>query len=79
LLPRAMTAAPTISMETRPSIERRRTSFDHRRGKSVNESFTHKIRNLTRMRSNSRGLDNWTSSRETGVPYESVQMSDGRI
>ncbi|GFF38290.1 hypothetical protein IFM61606_06004 [Aspergillus udagawae] len=79
LLPRAMTAAPTISMETRPPLERRRTSFDHRRGKSVNESFTHKIRNLTRMRSNSRGLDNWTSSRETGVPYESVQMSDGRI
>ncbi|KAF7183802.1 hypothetical protein CNMCM7691_004224 [Aspergillus felis] len=75
LLPRAMTAAPAISTETRPTIERRRTSFDHRRGKSVNESFTHKIRNLTRMRSNSRGVDNWTSS---GVPYESVQMSDGR-
>ncbi|KAH1286401.1 hypothetical protein KXW42_008059 [Aspergillus fumigatus] len=79
LLPRAMTAAPAITTETRPSIERRRTSFDHRRGKSVNESFTNKIRNLTRMRSNSRGLDNWTSSRETGVPYESVQMSDGRM
>jgi hypothetical protein len=79
LLPRAMTAAPAISTESRPTIERRRTSFDHRRGKSVNESFTNKIRNLTRMRSNSRGLDNWTSSRDTGVPYESVQMSDGRI
>ncbi|KAF7173626.1 hypothetical protein CNMCM5623_005874 [Aspergillus felis] len=75
LLPRAMTAAPAISTETRPTIERRRTSFDHRRGKSVNESFTHKIRNLTRMRSNSRGVDNWPSS---GVPYESVQMSDSR-
>jgi hypothetical protein len=81
LLPRAMTAAPTISVETRPTIERRRTSFDHRRGKSVNESFTNKIRNLTRMRSNSRGVENWTAPRETGVgvPYESVQMSDGRI
>ncbi|RLM00120.1 hypothetical protein CFD26_108266 [Aspergillus turcosus] len=79
LLPRAMTAAPTISMETRPTIERRRTSFDHRRGKSVNESFTNKIRNLTRMRSNSRSVDNWTAPRETGVPYESVQMSDGRV
>lgn len=87
LLPRAMTAGPafTNTMDVRASVngsasaspDRRRMSFDHRRGKSANESFTSKIRNLTRMRSNSRGLEGCGSPAvETELPYESVQMVD---
>lgn len=87
LLPRAMTAGPafTNTMDVRTSVngsasaspDRRRMSFDHRRGKSANESFTSKIRNFTRMRSNSRGLEGWGSPAvETELPYESVQMVD---
>ncbi|KAH8425187.1 uncharacterized protein LDX57_002936 [Aspergillus melleus] len=77
LLPRAMTAAPALNMETRPSLERRRMSFDHRRGRSVNESFTSKIRNLTRM--GSRGPESWVPAGEMQTPYESVQMAESRV
>lgn len=77
LLPRAMTAAPAPNMETRPTLERRRMSFDHRRGRSVNESFTTKIRNLTRM--GSRGPENWVQTGDVHIPYESVQMAEGRM
>ncbi|EAW13249.1 WD40 repeat domain-containing protein [Aspergillus clavatus NRRL 1] len=79
LLPRSMTAAPTIGSEMHHIIERRPTSLEHRRGKSINESFSHKIRNLTRMRSNSRGLDAWGSPSESALPYESLQTSQSRI
>ena len=72
LLPRAMTAAPALSStETRQSVGRR-MSFDHRRNRSSNESFTNKLRSLTRMRSNSRSVEPWTSHHETEMPYESV-------
>ncbi|KAF7590805.1 hypothetical protein BBP40_002327 [Aspergillus hancockii] len=76
LLPRAMTAVPALSMETRPSFEHRRMSFDHRRGKSVNESFSNKIRNLARMGSINRGPEGWGDSH---FPYESIPMAEGRI
>ncbi|KAB8077954.1 hypothetical protein BDV29DRAFT_32119 [Aspergillus leporis] len=76
LLPRAMTAAPALNMETRPTLEQRRMSFDHRRGKSVNESFSNKIRNLARMGSISRGPEGWG---DTHFPYESIPMAEGRI
>ena len=80
MLPRAMTAGPASTIvDPRPSPDRRRMSLDHRRGKSANESFTSKIRNLTRRRSNSRGLENWGSPVESEMPYESVQMVDHRF
>lgn len=78
LLPRAMTAAPTSTLEARPGFERRRMSLDHRRNRSVNESFSNKIRNLTRMRSNSRG-NAWGRQNEVEFPYESVQMVESQI
>ncbi|KAJ5141808.1 Drug resistance protein [Penicillium atrosanguineum] len=72
LLPRAMTAAPALtSTETRQAVGRR-MSFDHRRNRSSNESFTNKLRSLTRMRSNSRSVEPWTSHHDTEMPYESV-------
>ncbi|KAA8652822.1 uncharacterized protein ATNIH1004_001731 [Aspergillus tanneri] len=77
LLPRAMTAAPAPTMDEYPAMERRRMSFDHRRGRSVNESFTSKIRNLTRM--GSRGPDAWAPAGEMHLPYESVQMAESRM
>ncbi|KAH8696420.1 WD domain, G-beta repeat protein [Talaromyces proteolyticus] len=58
----------------------RRISTDHRRGRSINESFATKIRNFTgRMRSNSRGPSVRSppteSSEKTAVsPYESIPM-----
>ncbi|KAB8234440.1 uncharacterized protein BDW43DRAFT_310108 [Aspergillus alliaceus] len=76
LLPRAMTAAPTLSMEMRPTLDRRRMSFEHRRGKSVNESFSSKIRHLARMGSVNRGPDSWA---ESHFPYESIPVAEGRI
>lgn len=72
LLPRAMTAAPALNgNETRQSISRR-MSFDHRRNRSSNESFTNKLRSLTRMRSNSRSVESWTTHHESEMPYEGV-------
>ncbi|KAJ5670490.1 uncharacterized protein N7477_005853 [Penicillium maclennaniae] len=72
LLPRAMTAAPALnSTETRQTVGRR-MSFDHRRNRSSNESFTNKLRSLTRMRSNSRSVEPWTSHHDTEMPYESL-------
>jgi len=71
LLPRAMTAAPALnSTETRLPASRR-MSFDHRRNRSSNESFTNKLRSLTGMRSNTRSVEPWTNQ-ETETPYESV-------
>lgn len=80
LLPRAMTAGPAPTTETRPvqSPERRRMSLDHRRNRSINESFSNKIRNLTRMRSNSRG-NAWGRPSESEFPYESVQVVESQI
>jgi hypothetical protein len=69
-----MTAAPTLNAnEARQSIGRR-MSFDHRRNRSSNESFTNKLRSLTRMRSNSRSVEPWTTHQyENEMPYESMQ------
>ncbi|KAL5046348.1 hypothetical protein BDW71DRAFT_65409 [Aspergillus fruticulosus] len=68
LLPRAMTAGPALSTNTsttevRPPIGRR-MSLEHRRNRSVNESFSTKIRNLTRR--SSRGSDAWGSPTALG-------------
>jgi hypothetical protein len=57
----------------------RRMSVDHRRGRSINETFASKFRNLTgRMRSTSRGpgvQSPPTESDKNAIsPYESVQM-----
>lgn len=72
LLPRAMTAGPALnSTETRQTVGQR-MSFDHRRNRSSNESFTNKLRSLTRMRSNSRSVEPWTTHHDTEMPYESV-------
>ena len=73
LLPRAMTAAPALTGNDTRQGGSRRMSFDHRRNRSSqNESFTNKLRSLTRMRSNSRSVEPWTHH-ETESPYESVQ------
>ncbi|PWY65601.1 hypothetical protein BO70DRAFT_302276 [Aspergillus heteromorphus CBS 117.55] len=77
LLPRAMTAAPASHMDGRPGLERRRMSFEHRRGRSVNESLSTRIRNLTRMGS-AKGPDSWVSP-DIPLPYESVQIFEGRF
>lgn len=77
LLPRAMTTAPISTLEARP-LDRRRLSVDHRRNRSINESFSNKIRSLTRMRSNSRG-NTWGRQNEAEFPYESVQMIESQI
>ena len=86
LLPRAMTAAPALStIDSKPGHEKRRLSLDHRRNRSINESFSNKIRNLARMRSNSRnGGTNgngsaWGRGYEGEFPYESVQVGDGQF
>lgn len=80
-LPRAMTAGPTTTVEPRPSGENggRRMSFDHhRRGRSINESFTSKIRNFKeRMRSTSRSRGGRSTPAEGPdmiSPYESVPI-----
>ncbi|KAJ5587184.1 uncharacterized protein N7459_002949 [Penicillium hispanicum] len=71
LLPRAMTAAPTMNgTDPRHSVSRR-MSFEHRRNRSSNESFANKLRSLTRMRSTSRSVEPWTHH-ESEMPYESV-------
>lgn len=76
LLPRAMTAAPALNgPDARHSLSRR-MSFEHRRNRSSNssESFANKLRNLTRMRSNSRSVEPWAQHpAESEAPYESVQ------
>ncbi|KAI9369217.1 hypothetical protein BJX61DRAFT_165462 [Aspergillus egyptiacus] len=76
LLPRAMTAGPALATEPRPAIGRR-MSLEHRRNRSVNESFTSKIRNLTRR--SSRGSDAWGSPNDHRVPHEGMPVADGRI
>ncbi|OQE44144.1 hypothetical protein PENCOP_c002G04078 [Penicillium coprophilum] len=76
LLPRAMTAAPTLNgnshgMDSRQSGSR--MSMDHRRNRSSNESFTNKLRSLTRMRNNSRSVEPWTQAHEAELaPHESL-------
>ena len=61
LLPRAMTAAPTIHVNVPDTGKSggKRSSFEHRRNRSSNESFTNKLRSLTRMRGNSRSVEPW--------------------
>ncbi|GLA32742.1 hypothetical protein AnigIFM63604_009194 [Aspergillus niger] len=76
LLPRAMTTGPTLHMDGRPGLEQRRMSFEHRRGRSVNESLSSKIRNLARMGS-TKSTDSWVAT-DISIPYESV-IVDGRI
>ncbi|KAL2823317.1 hypothetical protein BDW59DRAFT_163476 [Aspergillus cavernicola] len=75
-LPRAMTAGPALSTESRPTLGRR-MSLEHRRNRSVNESFSSKIRNLTRR--SSRGSDAWGSPPDHRVSHEGVPVTDGRI
>ncbi|KAL4914881.1 hypothetical protein BDW62DRAFT_189729 [Aspergillus aurantiobrunneus] len=62
MIPRAVTAGPTLNMaaatESKPPAGRR-MSLEHRRNRSVNESFSSKIRNLARR--SSRGSDAWGS------------------
>ncbi|KAL4977205.1 hypothetical protein BDW66DRAFT_150304 [Aspergillus desertorum] len=82
LLPRAMTAGPALSTtantEARPSIGRR-MSLEHRRNRSVNESFSSKIRNLTRR--SSRGSDAWGSPTAPGPSsgYGNDYSYDNRV
>ncbi|KUM66959.1 hypothetical protein ACN42_g1, partial [Penicillium freii] len=77
LLPRAMTAAPALNgggngMDSRQSGGQR-MSFEHRRNRSSNESFTNKLRSLTRMRNNSRSVEPWTQAHEAEMaPYETL-------
>ncbi|KAJ5312631.1 hypothetical protein N7508_003461 [Penicillium antarcticum] len=76
LLPRAMTAAPAFNVHAQsvgPQSGNRRMSFDHRRNRSSNESFTNKLRSLTRMRSTaSRSVEPWSQAAEPEMPYESA-------
>ena len=76
LLPRAMTTGPTLHTDGRPGLEQRRMSFEHRRGRSVNESLSSKIRNLARIGS-TKSTDSWVAT-DISIPYESV-IVDGRI
>lgn len=68
----------TTGTDTQPMRESRRLSIDHRRGRSINESFATKIRNFTgRMRSTSRpGARSPPTeiSPDKVSPYESIQM-----
>jgi hypothetical protein len=78
ILPRAMTAAPALNVNSHGADSRqpgnRRMSFDHRRNRSSNESFTNKLRSLTRMRGNSRSVEPWSQAHEAEMaPYESLQ------
>ncbi|KAJ6184222.1 hypothetical protein N7519_005523 [Penicillium mononematosum] len=77
LLPRAMTAAPALNVNGQGTDSRQsdsqRMSFDHRRNRSSNESFTNKLRSLTRMRNNSRSVEPWTQAHEAEMaPRESL-------
>ncbi|KXG47735.1 uncharacterized protein PGRI_016050 [Penicillium griseofulvum] len=74
ILPRAMTAAPALNGNSNavdPRQSASRMSFDHRRNRSSNESFTNKLRSLTRMRNNSRSVEPWTQAHETEAQYDS--------
>ncbi|KAI2706684.1 hypothetical protein DTO012A7_4695 [Penicillium roqueforti] len=68
LLPRAMTAAPAINVGDQGADSHQpgspRTSFDHRRNRSSNESFTNKLRSLTRMRNSSRSVEPYMQAHE---------------
>lgn len=82
LLPRAMTAAPALTVNGHGIDSRqsgsRRMSFDHRRNRSSNESFTNKLRSLTRMRNSSRSVEPWTQAHEAELaPYESLHPHAG--
>ncbi|KAJ5893674.1 hypothetical protein N7495_005365 [Penicillium taxi] len=79
LLPRAMTAAPAINGGDPHQNASRRISFDHRRNRSSNESFTNKLRSLTRMRSNSRSVEPWTHQEAELAPYESLHSSPNYV
>ncbi|KAJ5654197.1 hypothetical protein N7490_001200 [Penicillium lividum] len=78
MIPRAMTAAPTIHVNVGgDSKSDKRTSYEHRRNRSSNESFATKLRSLTRIRGNSRSVEPWGTATEWGstaiendMPYE---------
>ncbi|KAJ5939002.1 hypothetical protein N7466_002136 [Penicillium verhagenii] len=78
MIPRAMTAAPTIHIDVGgDSKNGKRTSYEHRRNRSSNESFANKLRSLTRIRGNSRSVEPWGTATEWGsnalendMPYE---------
>jgi len=78
LIPRAMTAAPTIHVNVGgDSKSSKRTSYEHRRNRSSNESFATKLRSLTRIRGTSRSVEPWGTATEWGsnalendMPYE---------
>jgi hypothetical protein len=75
LLPRAMTAAPAINVGGHGTDSHqsgsRRMSFDHRRNRSSNESFTNKLRNFTR-RNNSRSVEPWTHTGESETAPDEI-------
>ncbi|KAJ5527064.1 hypothetical protein N7513_011223 [Penicillium frequentans] len=78
MIPRAMTAAPTIHVDVGgDSRSSKRTSYEHRRNRSSNESFATKLRSLTRIRGTSRSVEPWGTATEWGsnalendMPYE---------
>ncbi|KAJ6102399.1 hypothetical protein N7486_004826, partial [Penicillium sp. IBT 16267x] len=78
MIPRAMTAAPTIHVNVGgDSKSSKRTSYEHRRNRSSNESFANKLRSLTRIRGTSRSVEPWGTATEWGsnalendMPYE---------
>ncbi|KAL2793746.1 hypothetical protein BJX66DRAFT_219488 [Aspergillus keveii] len=74
LLPRAMTAGPALNIESKPTIVRR-MSLEHRRNRSVNESLSSRIRNLTRR--SSRGSDAWGSPPDNRGSYDGMPVTDG--
>jgi hypothetical protein len=69
-----MTAGPALSTEAKPTIVRR-MSLEHRRNRSVNESLSSRIRNLTRR--SSRGSDAWGSPTDNRGSYDGVPVTDG--
>ncbi|KAN0084926.1 hypothetical protein V8E54_001393 [Elaphomyces granulatus] len=74
---RPFTTGPAVSEASQPTRDRR-MSFDHRRGRSINESIASKLRNFTgRMRSTSRGPPGGRSpplESDRMSPYESIPM-----
>lgn len=84
-MPRPYTTGPTGGGEPHPTQYREghRMSVDHRRGRSINESFANKLRNFTgRMRSTSRGAavrSPPTEPNEKVSPYESILPVDNRL
>ncbi|PGH16496.1 hypothetical protein AJ80_05181 [Polytolypa hystricis UAMH7299] len=77
IIQRPATTAPLSSLEVIPAAGRR-SAEPHRRGRSVNENLTSKIRSFTgRMRSTSRGPTRSPPAEKTDgpSPYESISIS----